>query len=126
MDLKEAASCFIEGETVHLGRAMEYWDALPPGDQARYVDSFLVFLRLCISEYTNDVKESVKSNQVKVSPDTLRLRKFLGEKVRTRHGVGILLQKETPSNGLYYEELRTQWTVWYGTDNSQDLSLIHI
>ena len=37
--------------------------------------------------------------------------------MRTEHGIGILLNKETNHNGLYYEKGRTQWLVWYGTNN---------
>lgn len=51
--------------------------------------------------------------------DTLRLRSLIGERVRTPDGVGTLLNKETPHNGLYYEDFRTRWLVWYGTGNPE-------
>lgn len=53
------------------------------------------------------------------SPHTVRLRGLLGERVRTPDGVGILLGKDTPSNGLYYEDDRSVWHVWYGTGNTE-------
>lgn len=44
----------------------------------------------------------------------------IGEKVKTPDGTGILLNKNTPHNGLYVEEEKTIWTVWYGVNNSQN------
>jgi hypothetical protein len=40
--------------------------------------------------------------------------KLIGKKVKTADGIGILLNKRTPLNVLYYENDKTEWTVWYG------------
>lgn len=43
--------------------------------------------------------------------------RLIDRMVRTPNGVGLLLNKETPSNGLYFERERTQWLVWFGTEH---------
>ena len=40
--------------------------------------------------------------------------RLIGKEVKTPDGIGILLNKITPHNGLYYENGKTEWTVWYG------------
>lgn len=53
---------------------------------------------------------------VRINEHTVRLRGLLGEKVRTPDGIGILLNKVTPCNGLYFDDDATRWLVWYGTE----------
>ena len=45
---------------------------------------------------------------------------YLGKEIRTVDGTGILIGISVPSNGLYCSPERATYTVWYGTENSQN------
>jgi hypothetical protein len=45
------------------------------------------------------------------------------QEVTTEDGRGLLVNIETPHNGLYVEFDRAKATVWYGTDNAVELSV---
>ena len=46
---------------------------------------------------------------------TIMPRFYIGQEVKTPHGVGILVSIEMPHNGLYIEPNRAEAVVWYGS-----------
>lgn len=49
-------------------------------------------------------------------------RHLLGERVRTKDGVGVLIGVKTPSNGLDYKPELVELTVWYPPERGNHLS----
>jgi len=43
----------------------------------------------------------------------------LSQKVRTQHGIGIIVNLNIPFNGLYLSPERAEAVVWYGTEKNE-------
>ena len=43
---------------------------------------------------------------------------FIGQEVKTEHGIGIIVAIEMPHNGLYLQPERAEAVVWYSTERA--------
>lgn len=60
-----------------------------------------------LSDYTRGLRQTA------VIP-----RFFIGQEVKTKHGIGIIVAIEMPHNGLYLQPEKTEAVVWYGTEKA--------
>lgn len=43
---------------------------------------------------------------------------YIGQEVKTEHGIGIIVAIEMPHNGLYLQPERAEAVVWYSTERA--------
>lgn len=60
-----------------------------------------------LSDYTRSLRQTA------VMP-----RFFIGQEVKTEHGIGIIVAIEMPHNGLYLQPERAEAVVWYSTERA--------
>ena len=71
-----------------------------------------------IEAQNSDKPQKSQLNILAVMP-----RFFIGQEVKTEHGIGIIVAIEMPHNGLYLQPERAEAVVWYSTERAFEESI---